>query len=206
MILIGLDLSLTSPGISVYDTEQDNWSLYGFPQRKSEMGMYISSQNVELSLFPNMIPPPQKCSNEERYEYIRKCIIQDIMMKYKDVPTSVVVLIESYAFGAKNAGSSYKLQELGGIIKHSIYTHFPTWTRIIVTPGSWKKKTVGIGNATKGQVLEYVKSNGPCIDLLDVFSVAIKPGGCVPCPIQDISDSICIIWSEIKKKDDGCIV
>lgn len=200
MIIIGLDMSLTSPGISIYNKERNHWSLYGFPQRKSEMGLHVSNGNVNLSLCPTMIPSAQVSSNEERYEHIRKYIIQDIMMQYKDVSCDVTVLFESYAFGAKNAGSSYKLQELGGIIKHSIYTYFPTWKRIVVTPGSWKKGTVGVGNATKEQVFEYVQSkNGPCIDLSCIFPVNITPGWKVPCPIQDISDSICIIWSELKK-------
>jgi Holliday junction resolvasome RuvABC endonuclease subunit len=193
MIFIGLDLSLSSPGIAVYHSDRDKWLLYAFSQRKSENKMEVNEDAFQLHMFPKI--PSAAESNEIRYEFIRHYIIDVIMMMYKEEP-DVRVIIESYAFGAKNAGSSYKLQELGGVIKHSIHSTFPTWERITVTPSSWKKSTIGIGNATKQQVVEYVKTHGPCADLLTLLSVHVSKNGSVPCPVQDISDSICIAMSE----------
>lgn len=196
-----MDISLTSPGTAVYCTTTDTWKLYGFPQRKSEMNMHTVEGNVEISLFSSMIPSAASC-NEERYEVIRSNIMNKIMNLYRDTE-DVTVVFESYAFGAKHAGNSYKLQELGGVLKHAIYTTFPTWNMVVVTPGAWKKQSVGIGNATKKQVVDYIKTNGPCIDLLRVCSVSkptFKDPNRIPCPVQDISDAICIVLSEMKHR------
>jgi Holliday junction resolvasome RuvABC endonuclease subunit len=198
-LYIGLDLSLTSPGIAVYDTGSDQWSLYGFVQRNRDIGTTYRKEdsNVSIQMLPK-IPTSGMSSNEERYEHIRSNLMNCILVQYKDRIEKVVVAIECYAFAAKNTGSSYKLQELGGVIKHSIHCAFPSWTQVIITPGAWKKQTVGNGRASKQDVVVHVCTNGPCVNLMDVFGMSHNKNCSIPCPVQDLADAVCIVIAATK--------
>lgn len=192
-IHIGLDLSLVSPGVSVLDTDTGLWKLYGFVQR-------VREQRFSSSTCPNettsivLLPAIPTTTNEERYEHIRHHIVDIIMSPFSNAP-DVVVGIESYAFGAKNSGSSYKLQELGGVLKHSIWRTYPKWRRDIIPPTQWKKKTLGNGRATKADVIAFVRSHGPCVPLLDLLGLVPAKNGDIPCPAQDLADAVCICLS-----------
>ena len=52
------------------------------------------------------------------------------------------------------------------------------------------------GNATKLDVLLYVREQEPCIDLLNILDLELNKKGDVPCPAQDIADAICIVKSQ----------
>ena len=67
--------------------------------------------------------------------------------------------------------------------KHALY-HSPT---------QWKKRTIGHGNATKSQVIEYVQTHGPCTDLCTAFGVTANQK--IPSPIDDLADAICLALS-----------
>ena len=186
-IRVGLDISLKSPGIAIHDLNTDTWSLFCFAQRASD---FTTVQSPQVHVLP-AIPSTTK-SNVERYEHIRKHLVDNILMKYRE-HEHVHVNIESYAFGAKNSGSSYKLQELGGVLKHSLWIYFPTWTYSCIPPTQWKKRTIGHGNATKSQVIEYVQTHGPCLDLCAAFGVTANQK--IPSPIDDLADAICFALS-----------
>ena len=185
VVVVGLDLSLTSPGIAIY--HNGKWSLYGFAQRVREQKQPVIPP---ICLFPPI--PTQTSTNEERYEYIRRHIVDDVLSQYAD-EEEVLVGIESYAFGAKGAAHAYKLQELGGVVKHSLWVRFPRWTQILIPPTKWKKCTVGNGRATKLDVVEYVGRNGPCLPLVAMLGTALGKHGEVPSPAQDLADAVCIV-------------
>jgi hypothetical protein len=197
-ILIGLDLSVTSSGICVYDTTLDTWHLYGFAQRQREVGFTTNM----ITLFPPV--PPSSVCNEKRYEHIRHYIV-DIVMKplvtllssSTSIDADVRVIIESYAFGASNSGHSYKLQELGGVIKHAIWKNFPQWIVDTVPPTRWKKSVLGMGRATKQDVVQHLLSHGPCISLLEILELKLTKTGGIPCPVQDLADATCLVLSTL---------
>ena len=191
-IFVGLDLSLVSPGIAIYKTMGASWSLYGFTQRVREHGFRYTKTPTLVHLFP-MIPGSEK-TNEARYEHIRHHIVDLVLDRLEpETGESVVVGIECYAFGAKNSGSSYKLQELGGVLKHAIWKRFPGWKQTIIPPSQWKKQTLSNGRATKEDALRFVESHGPCISLLSVLGLTISKNGEIPCPAQDLADAACIV-------------
>ena len=195
-ICMGLDLSLISPGIAVYNTSSHAWILYGFAQRVREQGLQTQQDSTMICMLPP-IPNTRTTTNEERYEHIRHHIIETIMSPFRH-ELDVVVGIESYAFGAKNSGSSYKLQELGGVLKHSVWKHYPKWTQEIIPPTKWKKQIVGAGRATKSDIVEYVRTHGPCVALLDILGLEVSKTGNIPCPVQDLADASCICLSVTK--------
>ena len=192
-ICFGLDLSLISPGVAVYDTKNGTWSMFGFAQRIRENGVTKRHQEATIVLLP-AIPNSPTTTNEERYEHIRHHIIDIIMAPYVH-ETDVVVGIECYAFGAKNSGNSYKLQELGGVLKHGVWKAYPHWKQQIIPPSQWKKKTVGNGRATKAEVVEYVRTNGPHTPLMSLLGLSPAKNGDIPCPIQDMADAACLCLS-----------
>jgi hypothetical protein len=205
-IFVGLDLSLVSPGVAVNNTSDGTWSLYGFAQRCRERQFTYTNASTNIHLFPSI--PRTGVTNELRYEHIRHYIVDCVLSEL--VPTigeRVVIGIECYAFGAKNSGSSYKLQELGGVLKHSIWKQFPTWSQVIIPPSQWKKKAIGTGRATKADALTFVLSNGPCVPLLSVLGLVVTKNGDIPCPAQDLADSACIVLAlAVPTSENTCTI
>jgi Holliday junction resolvasome RuvABC endonuclease subunit len=194
-IHVGLDLSLISPGIAILNTTTGFWSLFAFTQRVREHKFNYQGTTASITLLP-AIPNFPLTTNEERYEHIRRHIVDIILDPYiKETTADVVIGIECYAFGAKNSGSSYKLQELGGVLKHSLWQKAPHWRREIIPPTQWKKKTMDNGRATKADVVAYVETHGPYIPLLDVLGLVPTKNGDIPCPVQDLADAVCICLS-----------
>lgn len=196
MLRIGIDLSLTSPGIAINNTVTKKWYLYGFLQKKSQPSFEYESECIHLKLLPHI--PDSSTQNEQRYEHIRYHLVDHVLCNFRhDIDNyDTTIHIESYAFSTKS-GSSYKLQELGGIVKHSIWKSFPNIVQHSVPPTSWKKSVVGNGRATKLEVLQWIKDNGPCISLLDILNLSLTKSRDVPCPCQDISDAMCIALHDV---------
>jgi Holliday junction resolvasome RuvABC endonuclease subunit len=187
-VYIGLDLSLTSPAVAIYDKMTDTWLLYAFAQRVREDGFVRHHKNVTITLLPAI---PCTVRNEERYEHIRRHLVDSVLGTYQDVP-EVRVGIEHYAFGATHTGNSYKLSELGGVIKHSIYMRYPRWTITTVPPTQWKKYIVGNGRASKSDVVDFVQQALGLPPLLSLLGLTLSASGAVPCPAQDLADAVCI--------------
>ena len=175
--IVGVDLSLKSPGVVVLS--QETWTLYFFQQLKRERHLKFKSANVV------MLPPIQNTkttTDVERYAFICKHIAQ-IVNKYENP----LVALEGYAYSCQSAHSA-KLHELGGVLKYMLREH-----RVVVIASSmWKKRAFGKGNLDKRQVVDKVKTHGPCLDLFTLFGVDPKKKH-VPNPIQDIADAIGIV-------------
>jgi hypothetical protein len=120
-------------------------------------------------------------------------------MRPLTIHSDVKVIIESYAFAATGSGHSYKLQELGGVIKHAIWKSFPTWIVDIVPPTSWKKGALGTGRATKHDVINHLLDHGPCVSLMEILKLDLTKQGGVPCPAQDLADATCLVLSDLSE-------
>jgi hypothetical protein len=192
---IGLDISLKSPGMAIYESAYKKWSLYGFAQVKRQIGQTYQTDAVYIELLPPIPNIVGVTPNESRYEHIRHYFVDKILIAFLN-SNHVTVAVENYAFSARNSGSAYKLQELGGVLKHSIWCRFPSWKLIMVPPSRWKKLTVGCGNATKVQTVDYVRTVGPSLCLLSVLGYSIISSRvAIPCPVQDMADAACICLS-----------
>ena len=124
MIVIGLDLSLTSTGAVVLGPGEEQGSGEGDPYTES---LVIKS----------------KYKGEARLEHLREQIMALVGLNQPDL-----IVIEGYAFGRPNAMAP--IAELGGVVKHSLYTH--GWPFILVPPTRAKKFACGKGNAKKDEV------------------------------------------------------
>jgi crossover junction endodeoxyribonuclease RuvC len=85
-----------------------------------------------------------------------------------------LIVIEGYAFGVGKGSSLADLAELGGIIKHDLYT--TGYRMIVVPPARLKKFVTGKGNAKKDQMrLEVYKRWGfehESNDVIDAYGLA----------------------------------
>ena len=162
--IVGLDMSLQSPGICILNRELNFWNLYAFAQRKkTEIGFNKKiAHNAHLTLFP-CIPEATIHSDAFRYKFI-----VDHISKIIPNDKNMFVMMEAYAFVNNCAGSNYKLHELGGVLKVELLKKNITEIHQIVN-SSWKKISVGKGNCSKNETVESVKISEPFIDLMKIL-------------------------------------
>lgn len=130
-LVIGLDLSITSPGLCI-GISPDNFSSY-----------LIKT------------PPAGKfgCPTE-RFNNISELIL-DMIVRNVD-PSQYFVVIEDYAYGA--TGHTFAIAENGGTFKHKLFYELgvPFNNLVVVSPGQLKKFVAGIGNAGKDVMIKEV--------------------------------------------------
>ena len=187
--VVGIDLSLVSPAIAVYCSSLKTWHLYCFAQRICEKGAVLRpSTEVIMTVLPP-IPGSQTASDCTRYEHIRYHIHQVIAL----LAPRVTVYVEGYAYSRQN-NATYKLQELGGIIKYDLFKLLGRDCETI-PPSKWKKGCSGHGKLSKLEMVDLVQGRGPTIDLFKLFRRERTQN--IPCPLQDIADAVGIVLSII---------
>jgi Holliday junction resolvasome RuvABC endonuclease subunit len=173
MIVLGLDLSLRSPGIALYDTLTQEWKLRCFANLKREEQLVIEEK--QLQVWNRM----DTGSDVERYSMILVKITD--FLKGVDVTD---IVIEGYAF-SKASAHSVKLHELCGIIKHWLHVTYPRATLTIYPPTMWRKRLHHNGHASKEDAVHYVETH-----VLPTIR-SIFPN--VSSPLTDICDAICLV-------------
>jgi len=167
MILAGLDYSMSSPAVVLYDTETAihtfhsyttakklNWHhpFYGYPHKKWK-------------------------TNEERFDQI------------SDWALSIVagcshVFMEGYAYGAK--GLVFNIGENGGVLKHKLFKAGIPFT--IFAPSAVKKHATTKGNANK-QMMELAFTKATGYDIKKELNQRDKDEN----PSSDIADAYWIL-------------
>jgi len=195
----GFDLSLTSSACAIYDLQLKKWYICAFTQKaREDVKFYYATANAEVWLLDAL---PETHNDVLRYihveEHLMKFVCEHIPAQYRKDQTDV--RIEQYAFvGPEHAGHSYKLHEIGGIIKRALWKHgFPHVTPVVV--GAWKRTVVGKGNCTKLDVVQFIATHGPKINFLTILGYDEstlakdeKNQAVVPCPAQDFADASAI--------------
>jgi len=121
-LIIGLDLSLTSTGVSIYSLAEDS----------------ITTESIKTS---------NKNSYMQRYKIILDRLLE---IDHFTLPCSIY-FIEGYSFGSFGKSSSMSnLIELGGIIKYDLTNRERFY--IDVPPTVLKKFVTGKGNAKKEDI------------------------------------------------------
>lgn len=194
--VVGLDISLTSPGITVVDMVRNTVHFACFAQRKREAQMVgksiLLTPNDKYSFTLHVLPniPTSSVSDYIRFKHI---VDELVGFVHRMTSSSAVIkfIIEDYAYSAGGA-NSFKLMELGGIVKYVINKRFPVKNVYRISVSSWKKYFTGKGNATKRQVCDSAISLHRLPDLFPVFGFKNENQENIPCPIQDIYDSVAI--------------
>jgi len=173
LIVAGIDYSMRSPAVCVYDTTQDfvfdNLKFLAIPCSKKIDGVY---RNIEI--IQNLGSTKHSMG---RFEHLARTFLS--YLKSNNVKQ---VRLEDYSYGSK--GRVFHIAENCGLLKYFLYREGIEVE--LVSPASNKKFATGKGNAKKEQMIEqFEKETG--IDLWEFFS--IKKLKSIPSPIDDIVDS-----------------
>lgn len=176
MVIAGIDYSLTSPSICVFNSQEPftfkRCSFYFLSDVKKNQTLFLT--NIKGESITDWD------SDFTRYENI-----SDWAMEYL-IPCEQVA-IEGYAFGAK--GKVFHIAENTGVLKYRLHqTSIPVE---VIPPSAIKKQAAGKGNANKEEMYKaFVKETG--IQLQMIISPGKKDIGN---PVSDIVDSYYICKS-----------
>lgn len=178
-IYSGIDYSLTSPCVAVYDSEQgefsfENCKFYFLTETKSMMTTWKNIHGNEYPLYKG---------DEERYhkisEWVSNCF---------DGVTSddiVMIGIEGYSMGS--TGRVFNLAENCGLLKWKFWAHNIPFQ--IHPPTVIKKFATGKGNADKNKMYEaFVQETGQ-----DISAMMCPKKSTIGNPISDIVDAYYIL-------------
>jgi Holliday junction resolvasome RuvABC endonuclease subunit len=180
--ILGLDLSVLSPGIVVL--KNNNYYAYFFPNVQYRHCFKKSQDNFHVEALPVI---NHSKSLQHRYEQISHQIKN--ICKHHNV--TEVVMEASFA----GQGNSTKvLYELGGIIRQDLHRLKIPFQEI--HPTKLKLHFTGYGKSKKKDMYNtFINKGFPDLyQLLNVFTSSDK----VPTPIQDIVDATALIDSLIK--------
>ena len=173
-VYIGIDLSMTSPGISCLNEDGTIKWMRFFAQKPKYEG------NVTDTLF-GITYPSYEC-DEERFFKISMIII-DLIQREIALGFKVKICMEGYSYGSSSS-RLFQIAENGGMMKHQMWTRKMDY--IIAAPSAIKKHATGKGNANKELVYEaFIDKYG--IELHSIFGLKTKKA---ISPISDIADSV----------------
>lgn len=184
-VYIGVDLSITSPGISCLDSDGEILWMNFFASKPKWEG--------KLDNLITGIPYPEYTCDSERHHKIGSIIV-DLIEKEQLNGNQVKVCLEGYSYGS-TASRLFQIAENGGHFK------FLCWQKnidvLIVAPSAIKKFGTGRGNANKELVYQsFVAKYG--IKLHQIFG--LKTDKAIS-PISDIADSV--FMAAYRRINDG---
>jgi hypothetical protein len=192
MNVCAFDFSLRSPGVCAYgpDIGHHLFAVYAGPDREEKCEGYT----VHLL---HLREPPD-APDILRYELLIDTLLPRVMALFT-APEDVDVVIESYAFVHRRAGSNYKLHEVTGILKWELKRRFGVQRFCCMSSYQWRSAVFGscygIG---KCAALEYFQERtGKQIDLFALCNRKKKEGE-VPTPVQDLCEALCICDAFLK--------
>jgi len=206
-IIIGLDISLKSPGIAV-SRDDKIYAMY-FEQRKHSVPP-TTNDKVSLTALPLLLDASH--SDMDRYQQLVAASVKWLcgMVPNKE-RASAIVYVEGYAF--TRSAYNYKLHEVTGILKFML--HQSGFTCQVVPVTTWKRQLTGNAFADKYQVLQTVNRRLN-VDLAHLLQTKLSPAKplkgrkrrrgqnlqvmtrSVPTPLQDVADAIGIVLSQSK--------
>ena len=187
MVFAGIDYSLTSPSITIYNNDQ------GFEWKNCQT-YFLSDIKKTHGIHENIVgtPMPLYTSDQERYHEIASWAF-DIVYKH----SVDLAFIEDYSYGS--TGRVFHIAENAGVLKQQMWESGVTFETI--PPTVIKKHATGKGNASKAMMEEAFtketlvdlrcilnlteKQNNPISDIIDSYYI-MKTGYCSwLCPAQD---------------------
>ena len=184
MIFVGIDNSLQSPGLTIYDKQDELYYFYFLTQRKRETGIKVTTDKYVLE----GIDYPEWKTREERIDKVTQILID----KIDQFPTlDKNIMIEGYAFSAQSRSVTH-LAEIGGVLRNKLYKLNLLYDEI--PPTVIKKFFTGKGNSNKnGMYLQY-KNYIRDWQVPNLFKeIGINPKSKKTNPVDDIIDSFAIV-------------
>jgi len=169
MKIIGIDLSLTSPAVCLFEGDEVNFNSCTFHYLTSVSKLAVNKRPTYGTMFK------MHHSDAERYHNISQWIIH---LTYEFEPNHV--FIEDYSFSS--TGRVFNIAENCGILKYNFWKSGVTFTTI--PPTVIKKQATNKGNANK-QLMEEAFLQETGFDLRQHLELSKS----VSNPVSDIIDS-----------------
>ena len=177
-VYAGIDYSLTSPAICVYDTKDGDFCF-------DNVQAYFRSNLKRFELFEedNLHGENHESWDLEmaRFEDIAEWAM-DVMEEYK-VKTA---FLEGYSFGS--TGRVFNIAENTAILKYNMWHNYIDYE--IIAPTTVKKFATGSGNANKEKMHDSFVEENPRRDLK---SVLIPRSSNIISPLNDVVDAYFIL-------------
>lgn len=170
MNLIGIDWSITSPAICLFQGEEwiyENCSFFFFSKKEVKS---LFEYNYKAFKYPKW------SIQEERIDILTTWAV-NIISEYN--PDNIA--IEGYSYGAKGR-AVFDIPECTGVLKYKLYNQH--YEPLIYAPTAIKKYATGKGNSNKIQMYEsFIKDTQ--FDLKNAINETTKN----PTPSSDIVDA-----------------
>ena len=177
-VYAGIDYSLTSPAICVYDTKDGDFCF-------DNVQAYFRSNLKRFELFEegNLHGENHESwdSDMDRFDDIAEWAM-DIMGEYK-VKTA---FLEGYSFGS--TGRVFNIAENTAILKYNMWHNYIDCE--IIAPTTVKKFATGSGNANKEKMHDSFVEENP---RRDIKSVLIPRSSNIISPLNDVVDAYFIL-------------
>lgn len=182
---LGLDMSLRSPGLALCSPD-NSWTMGYFAQTMRPI------TNVDHRVLRYPAIPGNKTEDIHRYLHIVRHVkaFVENTVPASEIP-DVHVALEGYAFKIKASGSSYKLHELGGVLK-SMLADLKMTKLYIVPPSKWKTDLNLKVKSDKWVAFNLARTLVTPLDLFKATNTPERPTKEVPNPVQDMGDAICL--------------
>lgn len=198
-ILVGIDYSMRSPGVCIFDPNVSR----EFSFRNCQV-FYMTEEPKEVYQGKNIkgILVPSYKSQEERFENLSNLVL-DLF------DGRALIAIENYAYSKGVTGQSFDIGENTGVLKHKLYKRGNLFT--LIEPSFVKKYATSWGDASKKEMLDYFdkEDREGSLIIQDVFpanlrkkvkskivektlkngQLRVRDKGTVPSPISDIIDA-----------------
>jgi hypothetical protein len=185
---IGIDYSLSSPGICVNTSEEEfryeDCKFYYLTNTKKYEGTFKEKMAFGTSAVEYIGAPHRPYSSEpERYNNIANWAI-DIIKLYGDAKTGInrinpTIQIEDYSFGS--TGRVFHIAENLGLLKYKLKIECG-WDYTLLAPSVIKKFATDKGNANKEIMLSAFQGDTG-VNLAELFESSAKS------PISDVVDA-----------------
>ena len=185
---IGIDYSLSSPGICVNTSEEEfryeDCKFYYLTNTKKYEGTFKEKMAFGTSAVEYIGTPHRPYNSEpERYNNIANWAI-DIIKLYGDAKTGInrikpTIQIEDYSFGS--TGRVFHIAENLGLLKYKLKIECG-WDYTLLAPSVIKKFATDKGNANKEIMLSAFQEDTG-VNLGELFDSSAKS------PITDVADA-----------------
>lgn len=174
--VIGLDYSLTSPGITI-KTPEGKLKFYFLAHKPKLEGIQFDNEDFRIE----GVTYPIYSSDQERYEKLAYTVLLllEINQASKE---STRIFIEGYSY-ASSVSSMFPLAENMSILKYFLWKEGYSFE--MIPPSKVKKLATDKGNAKKEDVYHAFKSETG-LDLINILGLKSEKIGN---PVSDIADS-----------------
>ena len=193
---IGIDYSLSSPGVCVNTSEEEfqyeGCKFYYLTNTKKYQGTFKEKMAFGTSDVEYVGTPHRPYNSEpERYNNIANWVIDKINSPFIGHimgQIEPIIQIEDYSFGS--TGRVFHIAENLGLLKYKLKVECG-WDYTLIAPSVIKKFATDKGNANKEMMLHAFQEDTG-VNLEELFESSVKS------PISDVVDAYFICKYEVK--------